>query len=209
MDDFLVFDLETQRSAQDVGGWQNIPDMKMSVGVIWDSRDEKFHYYYHENIFNLFDHLISGPVVIGYNHIGFDYPVISGYFPKGQKRVDALKQLKSTKNLDLLIVLKKQIGKRIKLDSVARATLNLGKSADGLLALKWYQEYLAGDEEKLQEIADYCKVDVQVTRDIYLFGRDNKHILYVDKELGLKKVAVNLNSYEEIIDEPVPVQLFF
>ena len=80
---FLAFDLETQRSAQDVGGWHNIPEMKMSVGVIWDSRDEKYHFYYHEQAKALFDHLISGPLVIGYNHIGFDYPVLSGYFDSG------------------------------------------------------------------------------------------------------------------------------
>ncbi len=78
---------------------------------------------------------VSGPLVVGYNHIGFDYPVISGYFQKGKERDNALNQLKSAANFDLLIDIRELIGKRIKLDSVARATLNTGKSADGLLAL--------------------------------------------------------------------------
>lgn len=212
MKDFLVFDLETQRSAQDVGGWQNIPEMKMSVGVVWDSRDEKYHYYYHENAIALFEHLISGPLVVGYNHIGFDYPVIGGYFSKGSEREEALNQLKSAANFDLLIDIKEVIGKRIKLDSVARATLNIGKSADGLLALKWYQEYLAGDVEKLQMIADYCQVDVQVTRDVYIYGRDNGSISYIDKALGLKKIEVQWSDDGNKKDIPKvaePVQLSF
>ena len=212
MIDFLVFDLETQRSAQDVGGWQNIPEMKMSVGVIWDSRDEKYHFYYHDDAIALYEHLISGPLVIGYNHIGFDYPVVSGYFPKGPEREKALNQMNSAANFDLLIDIRALIGKRIKLDSVARATLNTGKSADGLLALKWYQEYLAGETEKLQMIADYCKMDVQVTRDVYLYGRDKGNILYVDKTLGLKTIAVDWSGdkkIEEIKPDASPVQLSF
>lgn len=212
MEEFLVFDLETQRSAQDVGGWQNIPEMKMSVGVIWDSRDEKYHYYYHEQIMDLYNHLISGPLVIGYNHIGFDYPVIGGYFQKGPERDVALDKMKSTANLDLLIDIKNVLGKRIKLDSVARATLNVGKSADGLLALQWYQEYLDGDASKLQKIADYCKVDVQVTRDVYLYGRDNGKVLYIDKALGLKKIDVKWVNYikkEDPQKAPDHVQLSF
>jgi DEAD/DEAH box helicase domain-containing protein len=212
MKDFLVFDLETQRSAQDVGGWQNIPEMKLSVGVIWDSRDKKYHYYYHDDAKALYGHLISGPLVVGYNHMGFDYPVIGGYFSKGPQRDEALKQLKAAANFDLLIDIKELIGKRIKLDSVARATLNIGKSADGLLALKWYQEYLAGDVEKLQMIADYCQVDVQVTRDVYIYGRDKGFISYIDKVLGLKKIEVNWSNDENkknTIKVIEPVQLSF
>lgn len=212
MTDFLVFDLETQRSAQDVGGWQNIPEMKMSVGVIWDSRDEKYHFYYHDDAIALYDHLISGPLVVGYNHISFDYLVVSGYFPKGSERENALNQLISAPNFDLLIDIKELIGKRIKLDSVARATLNIGKSADGLLALKWYQEYLAGDTEKLQMIADYCQMDVQVTKDVYLHGRDKGNILYIDKTLGLKRISVNWSASEKkeaTKPDAGPVQLSF
>ena len=29
----VYFDLETQKSAEDVGGWNNIRDMRMSIGV--------------------------------------------------------------------------------------------------------------------------------------------------------------------------------
>ena len=34
------FDLETQKSADDVGGWGNIHKMGLAVGVVWDSHDK-------------------------------------------------------------------------------------------------------------------------------------------------------------------------
>ena len=85
MKDFLVFDLETQRSAQDVGGWENIDEMKVSVGVIWDSVEQRFFEYYEDQVTDLITHLKRGPTVIGYNHLGFDYRVLSGYWPKEER----------------------------------------------------------------------------------------------------------------------------
>ncbi|MDH5561194.1 MAG: ribonuclease H-like domain-containing protein, partial [Deltaproteobacteria bacterium] len=145
--EYLVFDLETQRSAEEVGGWSNIAEMRMSVGVVWDSKKQKHFTYLNDQVEDLIAHLSSGPRVIGYNHIGFDYVVLSGYYEKGPLRNQKLQKLKSLKNLDLLLDLKDRIGRRVKLDSVARPTLKIGKSADGLQALQWYKEYLGGDEK--------------------------------------------------------------
>lgn len=189
MRDFLVFDLETQRSAQEVGGWDNIDEMKVSVGVIWDSAKEKFFTYYEEQVEQLIEHLKSGPVVIGYNHIGFDYKVLTGYYPK-EERALRQKEFEELANLDLLLAIREVIGKKVKLDAVARPTLKVGKSADGLLALDWYKEYLAGDESKLKMIADYCTQDVAVTRDVYLYGLEHGELLYQDREKGIRKFAI-------------------
>ena len=40
---FLVFDLETQRSADEVGGWGYIKNMLYSVAVVWDSEKNSFN----------------------------------------------------------------------------------------------------------------------------------------------------------------------
>lgn len=211
MKDYLVFDLETQRSAQDVGGWNNIADMRMSVGVLWDSSQRAFAVYYEDEVMDLIRHLKSGPTVIGYNHLGFDYAVLSGYFQDGFERNQIIQELNALDNLDLLVDLKDRIGKRIKLDDVARPTLNAGKSADGMLALKWYQEYLAGDTNKLQMIADYCQQDVTVTRDVYRYGMEKQEILYEDKIEGIKKITVDWGSWDEPAQDDTPdsVQLTF
>jgi DEAD/DEAH box helicase domain-containing protein len=191
MQRFLVFDLETQRSAEEVGGWENIAAMKMSVGVIWDASDQRFYTYFEEQVEACIAHLLSGPTVIGFNHIGFDYTVLSGYRQDPGEQCALKKQLTNGANLDLLLDLKSRIGKRVKLEAIARPTLKTGKSADGLMALRWYKEYIAGDEEKLQRIADYCRQDVEVTRDVYHFGVENHQIRYADRIEGIKVVPVD------------------
>jgi len=195
MSDFLVFDLETQRSAQEVGGWDQLAEMKMSVGVVYDSKDGKFHCYYENQVESLIKHLCCGALVIGYNHLGFDYPVLSGYRDFDQ-RADLLAQLQACANLDLLVDIRGRIGKRIKLESVARATLEMGKSADGLQALEWYKEYLDGQTEKLAMIKDYCVQDVAVTRDVFLYGQNKGHIKYLDRDKGITSVDVSWRQDE-------------
>ena len=39
------FDLETQKSADEVGGWGNIHKMRLAVGVVWDSIDQDYFVY--------------------------------------------------------------------------------------------------------------------------------------------------------------------
>lgn len=209
MSDFLVFDLETQRSAQDVGGWGNIAEMKMSVGVVWDSSKDDFCIYLEDEVMDLIRHLKSGPRVIGFNHLGFDYTVLSGYYSEAHERRQILNELKQLKNLDLLTDIKNRIGKRIKLESIARPTLNIGKSADGMLALQWYKEFIEGDTDKLQKIIDYCVQDVAVTRDLFLFGLNNSRILYEDRLEGIKKLPVDWTELEEIPPEEDSFQMSF
>ena len=45
MERIIYFDLETKYSAEEVGGGENIEDMGMSGGVIWDSADQQFSVY--------------------------------------------------------------------------------------------------------------------------------------------------------------------
>ncbi len=192
MNPFLVFDLETQRSADEVGGWGNIQNMLYSVAVVWDSEKNSFFTYYENQFEDLFKHLTCGFTVVGFNHAYFDYKVLSGYGKSPEESKEILSCLLKQKNLDILLRIKRELGFRLRLDGVARATLQTSKSADGLDALKWYKEYTqTRDEKKLQQIADYCTQDVRVTRDLYLYGRKNKFIYYETKSRNLVKLVVN------------------
>lgn len=175
----LYFDLETQKSADEVGGWGNIKDMLMAVGVVWDSHDQQHHVYYGEaekkdgkGYTDLIDHLKSADLVVGFNVIGFDYTVIQ--YAASQRHIDLL----DIPTFDILVDFIKQKNHRIKLDNLASCTLGTSKSADGLASLKWWKEYLGGDRKKLDQIVAYCKQDVNVTRDLFLFGRDNGYVEY-------------------------------
>lgn len=160
--DVLVFDLETQKSFDQVGGRNNMRGLGMSVGVVYSFRDDAFRSYFEREAGALIDALLAAELVVGYNLIGFDYEVLKGYRQA---------PFESVKTLDLMVDLHAKLGFRPKLDSVVQATLNVGKSADGLQALTWFRE------GRLDLIEKYCTDDVRLTRDLYLFGRRNRHVL--------------------------------
>jgi len=159
----LYFDLETQKSADEVGGWGNIHLMKLAVGVVWDSLDKQHHVYLEHEAKALVDKLRSAALVVGFNVIGFDYTVL---------QPEASIDLQDLKTFDMLVDIKKKLGFRLSLDHLAGHTLNAKKSADGLVSLQWYKE------GKIDKIVEYCKQDVNVTRDLFLFGQENGFVRY-------------------------------
>ena len=129
---YVYFDLETIHSANDVGGWNNKGDMRMSVGVTYSSKSNGYIAYPEHKVEDLIKELISADLVIGFNHINFDYPVLEGYHP--------FSLADQCISLDLMVSIEEKIGHRIKLESVASATLGTGKTAQGLDAIRWWRE---------------------------------------------------------------------
>ncbi|SMC69230.1 DEAD/DEAH box helicase domain-containing protein [Desulfocicer vacuolatum DSM 3385] len=161
-----VLDLETRRSAKEVGGWHRARDMGVSCVVVYDSHTDIFKEYLQEDIPALVKDLAAYDLVVGFNIIRFDYQVLSGL-----SHFD----FSTLPTLDLLKKVHEKLGYRLSLDRLAKETLGAQKSADGLLALKWWKE------GKIRKIIDYCIQDVLVTRDLYRFGRDNDHLLFRNK----------------------------
>ncbi len=160
---FAVVDVETRRSAQEVGGWSRPDLMGVSIAVLYDSGADAFTDYQQDEIPALAERLRGFDLVVGFNILRFDYPVLAGVHPFAYAGLPTL---------DMLAHVYERLGYRLKLDNLAQATLDVGKSADGLQALKWWQE------GRLDEIAKYCRQDVAVTRDLYLFGRENRYVLF-------------------------------
>jgi DEAD/DEAH box helicase domain-containing protein len=158
----LVFDLETQRSFKDVGGRTAMRQLGMSIGVVYSFLDDSFHAFLEPEAGGLIDLLCSAELIVGFNLLGFDYEVLKGY---GEFALEKLP------TLDIMFQLQDRLGFRPKLDSVVQATLGAAKSADGLQALAWWKE------GRLDLIEKYCTEDVRLTRDLYLYGRRNRHVL--------------------------------
>ena len=175
--DFVYFDLETQRSANDVGGWGNKGAMGMSIGVTYSTRTGEYIIYSEDMVNELINQLLAADLVIGFNHISFDYGVLEGYRP-----VILAEQCIS---LDLMVDVEVKIGHRLKLESIATASLGVGKSAMGLDAIKWWQE------GKIMEIAEYCCFDVKVTKEVHEYGVRHGHVRYTDRFGGEHKVEVD------------------
>lgn len=158
----VVFDLETQRSFDEVGGRSQMHRLGVSVGVAYRYDTGEFLTYTEDRISDLVDLLRDAELVVGYNIRGFDYEVLRGYTD-----VD----LQALPTLDLMYDLEDRLGFRPKLESVAAPTLGAGKSADGLQALEWWKR------GEIDKIAEYCREDVRVTRDLFEFGRRNRCVM--------------------------------
>src|SRR6516165_123292 len=142
----VYFDLETQRTANDVGGWDKKTEMGMSLAVTYSSDLNEYRIYSEKRVDDLIDQLLRADLVVGFNVVNFDYQVLMGY-----TILDLPHQLRT---LDLLVEIDRVAGVKPKLDNIAQATLGVGKSGDGFDAIKWWRE------KKLVEIAEYCCFDV-------------------------------------------------
>lgn len=173
----VVFDLETQNLFEEVGGRNNIAALKMSCAVTWSSVKNDFTVYWEQDVPALVAELKSADRVVGFNVKGFDYEVLRPYVPN--------ERLQFLPTLDLMDDLFRTLGFRLKLDAIARATLGETKTADGLQAVTWWRE------GKLDLLAEYCKMDVEVTRRIYEFGCANGYVHYFTRLGSKQKVQVN------------------
>ena len=170
----LYFDLETQKSADDVGGWDKVHKMKLAVGVVWDSLEQKFFSYIDSEASQLVEKLKAADLVVGFNVAKFDYGVLQPYATK----MDF--DLEEITTFDMLIDINKKLGHRLSLNHLAENTLNAKKSADGLVSLQWYKE------GKIDKIIEYCKQDVEITRDLFLYGESHGYVKYSTRS-GLAK----------------------
>ncbi|MEM9409030.1 MAG: DEAD/DEAH box helicase, partial [Acidobacteriota bacterium] len=173
----VLFDVETKRAAKEVGGWHNLHKLGVALAVTCDLEEGVFKTFREEQVADLVAELKSADVVIGFNSMGFDYPVLSGYTGEDYRRTLA--------SFDLLESIEELIGKRLGLAKLAEATLGTSKSADGLISLEWYRE------GRFDLIEEYCRKDVEILRDLYLHGRREGFVLYEDREGRKLRILVD------------------
>jgi DEAD/DEAH box helicase domain-containing protein len=172
----VYFDLETQRTFDEVGGRQNLSQLGLAAAVTYDSSSKEYQTYTEGQARELVEELAAADLVVGFNLLGFDYPVLQPYtdFP-----------LQTLPTADMLRDIHQALGFRLSLQALAEATLGVSKSADGLQSVRWFQ---AGELEK---VIDYCRKDVEITMKLYECGRQRGHVLYWDRQGRMRKVFVN------------------
>jgi len=155
----IYLDVETQRIAEEVqGGWDNIRAFGLSVAVTWDAANE-YREWYEPDAGRLIGELRAFDRIVTFNGLRFDFEVLSAY--------GDVRELRG-KSLDLLQDLKRRLGFRVSLQNLAQATLGKGKTASGLDAVKWWR---SGDPALRQRVVDYCRMDVEILREVVAYGR--------------------------------------
>lgn len=176
----LVFDIETKNTFAEAGS-SNPADLSISVVCVYNYKDDLFTSYREEELLKLWPLIDACDRIIGWNSLHFDMPLLEKYAGRNFNHIP---------HLDLMAKVKDSLGTRMKLDDIARATLNVQKSGHGLQAVEWYK---SGEWEK---IIKYCIDDVRITRDIYEFAKKNKQLFYPDFT-GVRAFSVD-------ISEPLP-----
>lgn len=172
---YVVFDLETQNIFSDVG--TNDPrDLDVSVGCAYDSGTDTYTTVTIDELHKLWPIFEQAELLVGYNSDHFDIPLLNKYYPG---------DLTQIKSVDLCQAVKDSLGKRLRLDVIAQATVGAKKSGNGLMAIKWWRE---GD---IDSIKKYCKQDVKITKEIFEYALANQKVLYKD---GHKKREVPINT---------------
>lgn len=161
----VFFDLETQKSAAEVGGWANISKLGLSLAVTY-SENDGYRTFMENEVDKLVRYLTSADAVVGFNHVEFDYEVLTAYTSGN---------LRALENIDMLLHIHEKTGFRVSLDHLAKVSLGRKKSSDGLQAIEWYKQ------GKMQLIEEYCREDVAITRALYYRGRDKGHVSMMNR----------------------------
>jgi DEAD/DEAH box helicase domain-containing protein len=174
----VILDLETQKTFREESDHKKLG---ISVVAIYDYADGKGKTFTESEIGQLFPILENASYIIGYNIVGFDIPVLQGYYP-GDVNIFA--------KFDLMEDIRTKIGRRLGLNDLAGATLDEKKTGHGLMAIDYFKE------GKWDELKKYCLDDVMVTQRLFEYGIDKGHVLYRN-ETGTVPVPVEWRKYKE------------
>jgi DEAD/DEAH box helicase domain-containing protein len=188
----IVFDVETKNLFQDVGSNDPVA-LDISVVCAYDYSTDKYTSYLQSDFPKLWPLLESADMLITFNGDHFDIPLLNKYYSGDLSKI---------KSLDLLKEIKNSLGRRIKLDSIAEATLGKNKSGNGLEAIAWW------NSGEIDKIIKYCTEDVKITKEVYDYAMKNNVLKY--KDMGvLKDIKLNTSKWEKKEDSGMTFSLGF
>jgi len=177
----IVFDIETTGEMFG-GGGIDLARQELTVCCIHDSETNEFSSYFQEDLPKLWPVLERCDLLVGYNSDHFDIPILNKYYSGDLTKI---------KSLDLLKEVKDVLGRRLRLDNIAEATLGRGKTANGLQAVKWWKE------GKKDLVRDYCIEDVRVTKDVYEYALKHGALKYTDFDSNSKRdIKLDTSGWE-------------
>ena len=190
----VVFDVETKKSFDEVGGYHP-QKLGVSVSGVWygeEGSEGEIRGFREEEFGEMFKIFELAERIVGFNSIDFDMAALKPYY---------LGDLLKLPNFDILQEVERQVGYRVKLDALAVETLGVQKGGSGLDALSYFHD---GEWEKLTK---YCLEDVIITRDLYLYGVRNNELRFKNKWNELVRVKVDF-GYVPKKESGVQVTLF-
>jgi DNA polymerase elongation subunit (family B) len=160
---WITFDIETYSPSNSDRIDTN--ELRASVIGAYFSWTNEYVAFLEQDATYFCDLLKEADLIVGWNHISFDLPVLQKY---------ASYNLLTLPSYDIMVELAQVIGSRLKLDNVAKANLGEQKT-DTYQQFKHYYK-----DEQWDKLIDYCMNDVRLTDDIFRKALFQEPIFYYD-----------------------------
>jgi DEAD/DEAH box helicase domain-containing protein len=173
----VTFDIETIGKFLGNGDFSNL---EVTIACAYDSETEEMTSYLVDELPKLFQLLERADIIVGYNSDHFDIPILNRYYAGDLTKIKSVDLLKEVKNV---------LGRRLKLDNIAEATLGKKKSGDGLQAQTWW------DQGLVDKVRQYCMDDVKITNDLYEHAKKKGSLKYRDYD-GVREIKLDTSAWE-------------
>ena len=174
----ITFDIET---VGDFGSNGDFSQLEVTVVGVHNSETGELTSYYQEDLPKLWPLMESADIIVGYNSDHFDIPILNKYYAGDLTKI---------KSVDILREIRNVLGRRLKLDNIAEATLGKKKSGHGLDAVTWWKQGLK------EKVRDYCLDDVRITNEVYEYAKKHGLLKYKDYE-GVREVKLDTSEWEK------------
>lgn len=172
----ITLDIETEGDFRQ----GNFSTLELTVAGIHDSATDEFKSFLKPELPKLWPILEKADLLVGYNSDHFDIPILNKYYAGDLSKI---------RSVDLLKEVKNALGRRLRLDSLAEATLGKKKSGNGLEAGKWWAE------GKIEKVREYCIDDVRLTKEVYEYAKKNGSLKYRDFD-GIREIKLDTSKWE-------------
>lgn len=162
---FLYIDVETQRTAEQCGGFtiEAILRRGVAVAVTWRKAQGGFRIYREQDCPQLIADIQAAECVVGFNCLNFDFGIIGGHVP-----------FTTPRTLDLLGLFDELLGFSVGLDALAKGTLGRKRFSDGNRNTALWK---TGNHSTVER---NCQRDVSIIRSLHDFILSTGWLAYID-----------------------------
>lgn len=197
--EYIVFDTEIKKTPKQVMAELGLKSeyevfnyphkCGLSVGVVYDSRIKAYVTF--KSASEMAKYLLNfDGLLVSFNGKRFDIPCLLDGID-----IETFFGLQRKRHLDLLADFYDKVNGRfrVSLNNMAENTIKKVKTGNGANAPILFQE------GKWDELVDYCKNDVMLTKEVFEFGVQNGYIFYQDTRSG-KVEEMSCDWHDWMID---------
>lgn len=189
---YIVFDIETANTFDDVGS-NDASKLDIALVGIYDSRTDSYDSFLQHEFARLWEYMEKTDMLVGFNSVHFDLPLLNKYYPG---------DLALIPHLDILVEVHAALGRRVRLQSLAEATLKAKKGGSGLESITWWRN---GEVEKVRK---YCIKDVEITKRLFEYALEHKSLKYSDFGRA-REIALDTSHWLKKNETPMTLSLGF